>query len=350
MTRFLQDILRQPDELRGVIEYLHEAGRPLLEACVDAIRDASHVYVTGIGASWNAALSATAIFHDGGRPVYLVEASELLVFGKLPSDSVILILSRSGKSVEVVKLLAKAREAGATVIGITHFEDGPLAQQADIPFVIRVRADHGISVNTYSGLAVAAAAVASATVDLFDGRLVTQLRSSVVETAKRIPRWRQQLDHAAWLLPDARYYFLARGSSLASAYEACLMWEEGTKTPAKAMSTGGFRHGPQEVVTKDMRAALWLDPEHMRSQDLAVASDLRTLGASVMLVGCEIADNEADLVFRVPQAPRHWQFVVDIFPAQLAAERLAKRAGVDCDSFRFASYIVEDDEGLLRHV
>jgi len=41
--------------------------------------------------------------------------------------------------------------------------------------------------------------------------------------------------------------------------------------------------------------------------------------------------------------PLHWQFLTDISPAQLAADRLAELAGVDCDSFRFASSIVEDD-------
>jgi len=52
--------------------------------------------------------------------------------------------------VEIVKLLAKARAAGATVIGLTNFEDGPLALEADLPVVVPVKADHGISVNTYS--------------------------------------------------------------------------------------------------------------------------------------------------------------------------------------------------------
>jgi hypothetical protein len=39
--------------------------------------------------------------------------------------------------------------------------------------------------------------------------------------------------------------------------------------------------------------------------------------------------------------------MIDAIPAQLAAERLARLSGVDCDSFRLCSYIVEDDGGLL---
>ena len=349
MTRFLQDILRQPDELLRVIEHLGGAGRKLLESAAGAIRGARHVYVTGIGASWNAALSAGSIFHAGAWPVYMLNASELLLFSEIPPSSVILILSRSGRSIEVVKLLDKARQAGATVIGVTNFEDGPLAQNADIPVVIPVKADHGISVNTYSALAVAAAAIATATVSSFDEDLAALLSNSVAETAKSIPKWQWQLEKTSWLLPGAAYYFLARGSSLASAYEAALLWEEGAKLPATAMGTGSFRHGPQEVMMKNVRIAIWIDREQMREQDLAVAHDLRALGASVMLTGHDLPNDAGDLVFQLPRSPLHWQFLIDIIPAQLAAERLAELAGVDCDSFRFASYIVEDDYGLLAN-
>jgi glucosamine--fructose-6-phosphate aminotransferase (isomerizing) len=347
MTRFLQDILRQPDELLRVIDHLNKAEQKLLESAAGAIRGARHVYITGIGASWNAALGAGSIFHAGGWPVYMLDASELLLFAEIPPDAVILVLSRSGRSIEIVKLLTKARAAGAAVIGVTNFEDGPLAQEADIPVIIPVKADHGISVNTYSALAAAAAAIANATVSSFGEELIAALSSSVAETAKRIPEWRQQLEKTSWLLPGAPYYFLARGASLASAYEAGLLWEEGAKLPATAMGTGSFRHGPQEVMMKDVRIAIWIDGEQMREQDLAVANDLRDLGASVMLTGYDLPEDAGDLVFQMAPSFRHWQFLTDIIPAQLAAERLAQVAGVDCDSFRFASYIVEDDFGLL---
>ncbi len=127
-----------------------------------------------------------------------------------------------------------------------------------------------------------------------------------------------------------------------------MLWEEGVKVPATAMSTSGFRHGPQEIVREGMRFCLWLDQTQMREQDLSVAYDLRELGASVMVIGENLARDAGDLVCQLPASPPHWQFVVDVFPIQLAAERLAIKSGVDCDSFRICSYVVEDEHGLLR--
>lgn len=347
MTHFLQDILRQPDELRGVIELLHGEGRKPLETAASAVRAARHVYLTGIGASYNAALGAAWHFHSAGHPVYLLDAAELLHSASIPSDSVLIVLSRSGGSVEIVNLLEKAQAAHAKVIGITNFPDGILAQQADIPIILPVKPDHGISANTYISLAAGAAAIASTLAGTFDTQSVSRLLDAITSTSATIPGWQQQLEKSAWLLPGATYYFLARGASLASSYGAQLLWEEGVKVAAVAMGTDSFRHGPQEIVTAGMCFAIWID-DRLREADLAVARDLRRLGASVMLIGSNLPADVGDLVIELPPWPSGWQFLMDIVPAQLAAEALARLSGADCDSFRFASYVVKYATGLLQ--
>jgi glucosamine--fructose-6-phosphate aminotransferase (isomerizing) len=348
MTRFLQDILRQPDELGRVIGYLCGAGRRSLDDAASTVRGARHVYLTGIGSSWHAALSVQPLFQLGGRPVYSQDAAELCHFATIPEDAAIVVISRSGRSVEIVNLLAKVRENGATVIGITSSEDGALARGAQIPIVVPVESDYAISVNTYSCLAAAAGALARATVDSFDSALAATLAQTVTEVAGVLPRWQRQISDSAWPAPGSTYCFLARGGSLGSCHEARLLWQEGVKSPATAMGTSSFRHGPQEMVGKNARFAIWIDGHRMREQDLAVARDLRLLGASVMVIGQHLPEDAGALVLSVPEVPADWQFMVDVVPAQLAAEHLARLSGTDCDAFRLCSYIVEDDYGLMR--
>ena len=348
MTHFLRDILRQPNELQRTINYLTAKGRPTLEEAAAVVRGARHVYLTGMGSSWHAALNAAPLFYLGARPAYMQDAGELLQFSTFPPNAAIIIISRSGRSVEIVNLIAKARESGATVIGITSSEDGPLAQQAQISITVPVAPDHAISVNTYSALAAAAGALASATVGSFDVNLSTSLSRAIAETERTVPRWQEQIADTTWLVPGRVTYFLARGSNLGSCHEARLLWEEGVKSPATAMGTGSFRHGPQEMVTKDALFGIWIDGQRMRGQDLAVARDLRRLGASAMLIGQDLPADSGDLVFQLPTVPAEWQFLLDIIPAQLVAERLARLAGADCDSFRFSSYVVEDEYGLFH--
>src|SRR6266404_9627843 len=104
MTYFLQDILRQPKELRRTIQFLLGPGRASLNAATAAVRAARHAYLTGIGSSWHAALCAGTLFNLGATPVYLYDAAELLEFAEFPADAVVMVISRSGRSVEIVKL------------------------------------------------------------------------------------------------------------------------------------------------------------------------------------------------------------------------------------------------------
>src|SRR6266481_5299082 len=347
MTHFLRDILRQPSELQRTLEHLSGAGRGALEAAVAALRSARHVYLTGIGSSWHAGLNVSVLFQLGARPVYLVDAAELVQCAAIPAESVLIVISRSGRSVEIVQLLAKARESRATVIGITNAPDGTLAREAQIAIVVPIALDHTISVNTYTTLALAAGVLATSVTGTFHVPVAESLSRCFSAVAHAIPGWQAQIENSSWLAPQSVTYFLARGSSLGSAYEARLMWEEGVKSPATAMGTGSFRHGPQEIVGKDVRFGMWIDGTKMREQDLAVARDLRKLGARVMLIGQRLPEDAGDLVLQLPEIASQWQFLIDIIPAQLVAERLARLSGSDPDTFRLSSFVVEDEGGLL---
>lgn len=348
MTHFLRDILRQPAELRRTFDHLSGAGKAALNHAADAVRSARHVYLTGIGSSWHAALAAAPLFHGNGIPVSLLDAAELVHGGPVADHSIIVAISRSGRSAEIVGLLAKAQRQGAKVIGITNAAEGCLARESHIPIVIPVALDHAISVNTYSTLAAAAGTLASAAGDLFHAPLSPALADAFAATEAAVSGWQRDIEDSSWLTPGGVYYFLGRGSSLGTCHETRLLWEEGVKSPATAMGTASFRHGPQEIVAQGMRFAIWVDGERMREEDLAVARDLRQLGASVMLIGQRLPNDSADLVLELPPIDPAWQFLTECIPAQLAAERLARLCGVDCDSFRICSYIVEDEYGLLR--
>src|SRR5207244_10651618 len=91
-----------------------------------------------------------------------------------------ILISRSGKSTEIVQLAAKARRAGVNVIGITNAPEGTLAKEAHIAIVVPVAFDHAISVNTYTTLALAAGMLAH--------RVIQEGNGSVEEPPSEIGR------------------------------------------------------------------------------------------------------------------------------------------------------------------
>lgn len=346
MTQYLQDILREADELSGILAFTTGEGRQALEAAAAILRDVQHIYITGIGSSWHAGMAVRAFFDRAARPVHLVDASELVHSYALPPNSAVLVLSRSGRSIEVVQALDLAARAGAKVIAVTNAPDSPLSARANAVLQLGARFDHNVSVTMYTGLALVGGLLAVACLNALTPELIQHIEAALRSTNAAIPRWRALIEESVWFEADAPTYFLARGAGLATCNECRLLWEEAAKAPATALTTGGFRHGPQEVVREGLRVGLWLHPDVLHQSDLVLARDLESHGAKVMVVGRDVPTDAATLVLSVPPVPPQWQFLTEIVPAQLAAERLARLRGADCDSFRLCPYVVESEGGL----
>jgi Rieske 2Fe-2S family protein len=342
----LQDILRQPAELKRCLFGLTGPSRPALEEAAGLLRHAPRVQVVGIGSSWNAGMAVTSAFQRTGSCAGLFDASELLHFGALPAGSVALVLSRSGRTVEIVRLLEKLRAAGSRIVAVTNAPDSPLGRAADVVVPLQIAYDHLVSVVMYSSLLLGGLLIAARSQGDPLEAVVDRLAAALDEAEASLDGWRDQIESSGWLSGDAPTYFLARGPSLASAHEARLLWEEAAKMPAVVVSTGGFRHGSQEAVFPGTRVALWLDPMGQREDDLQLAADLRAAGAQVLLMGAEVGERHGDCVARVPSTPPGWQPLLDVMPAQLAAERLARMRNQDCDRFRYCPYVVEEEGGL----
>src|SRR5882724_150917 len=347
MTKFYQDILKEPTELLRSLDHTLRDGRPSLEEAARILKQSEHIYIVGIGSSWNAGLAVLSFFNAAGRPAMLCDASEILHFGAIPKNAAIVFLSRSGKSTEIVQLLGKVASSDTKIIAITNTPDSPLALGADVVLKMMATFDHAVSVSMYSVLGMIGALLACAVEGSLDNSLIVQLQSAMSGAAGRISSWREQIAASDWLDPRSPTYLLGRGASLATCHEGRLLWEEAAKLPASAMPTGGFRHGPQEVIRKGLRFVLWIDREIMRSQDLAVAADLKKLGAKVLVIGQDLPTDAGHLVLQLPAIRREWQFLIDIIPIQITAERLSHAGNQDCDRFRLCQYIIEDEGGLL---
>ena len=330
MTRMMADILRQPAELRACLSRLRTSG--VLREAARLLAGASDLTVVGIGASYHASLAVASPLGPAARAA---DASELLHQESFRPGSVLLVLSRSGRSVEVVGVLEQARRHGARVVAVTNDPGSPLGAGADVVVPLGVARDHAVSVVTYTAVGLAAA--------LATARPLGNLEKSIDALEEAIPGWRGQLEE--WTPPEGAAYFLGRGAGFGTAQEARLLWEEAAKSPSTALSTGAFRHGPQEIVRPGLQVGLVIDGERRRQEDLHLARDLGSLGAELLLVGRGLDEGRG--VFRLPEVDPAWQFLFEVVPFQLAAERAARVRGVDCDAFRLCSYVVEFEGGLL---
>ncbi|MBC7827627.1 MAG: SIS domain-containing protein [Chitinophagaceae bacterium] len=343
MTKFYEDIIRQPQELVSCLQFQAGKGRSAIEKALSLMKTAKYIFIPAIGASWNAGLAIHHSLNEAGFQSMLFDASEFCHFTKIHPQSVILFLSRSGRSVEIVNSVEKCRRAGAKIISITNDPESTLAVASDVCLETHVRFDHAISVNTYSSIILTGQLLARS----FDNTFLSSpnidlLERAISKTGEQIIMWKSIIDAINW--PRTIYYFLARGADNASAHESKLLWEEAAKYPAVAMTTGAFRHGPQEIIRNEMQIILWIHHNRTKAYDLELVSNLQEQGVNIITIGHYEPCGFNKIA--VPNMPFGMEAVINVIPMQLAAERFASIEKENSDEFRFCSFVVEKEGGL----
>src|SRR5437899_7067927 len=104
-------------------------------AAADLIRNAKgRLIVSGLGKSGHIGRKVAATLASTGTPAFFVHAAEASHgdLGMITADDVVLLLSNSGETDELVSLLPHLKRQGARLIALTGNEQSALAQAADV--------------------------------------------------------------------------------------------------------------------------------------------------------------------------------------------------------------------------
>lgn len=349
MSRLLQDIIGETAQFRRALDRQAGGGFAEIKAAVERIRGAEAILIVGMGASWNAAVSLAHAFNRHGKLAMPVDASEFEVMAHIPKSAAVLFLSRSGRSVELVHGVARCAREGIATIAITNDPDSPVARGAGCPIYLGIAFDNAVSVATYTALILVGAllAIGCAKPDALAAAAL-DIRATCDAVEAEIPAWRATAAALDAAFASRFTYFLARGESLGSAHAGMLLWEEVGKTPAAALTTGAFRHGPQEVLREPTNMVAWLSSTFAAARDAVLVQEMKQLGAHTIVIAEGEPAPGFDMHFRLPPIRREYRAAFDCIPVQLLADSLARIRGVDPDRFLYASYIVEKDNGLTQ--
>ena len=360
----LDDILGQPDSLRGLLAYSTSDGREALEAAGRALQQCpGRILISGMGASFFAALPAAQALEAQGRRVLFAEASELLHYGgggtggagSWRAGDFALLVSRSGGSIETLELARTLTAAGVPYVAITNVPGAPLTQGAQHTLDMHSQPDQLIAVQSYTGTLLALLLLAEQAATIPTLTLADQALAALPALAQHIAHSHersldQSSDWQQFFLGTGPLYLLGRGSALATLSEGALLLHETAKVPAIAMSSGQFRHGPVEVVSPDFRAVIIGTPAPTRALDWQLAQDLDAMQAQVRWLGPAMPEAARAVPNLVPWPAHIFSAalapIFDIVPLQIAAYRTALWRGIRPGDFRYASEITENEAGF----
>jgi glucosamine--fructose-6-phosphate aminotransferase (isomerizing) len=330
---YLSEIHEQPESLLRLLE--HEAEYAALARAIDE-RAPTLVRLVGHGSSDNAATYAVYAFGLLSRLTAVRDSISLSVYYGADLDfsrSVVLALSQSGRTPDVVEYVERARAGGAFTIGLTNESDTALEAVADATLPLAAGTERAVAatktyLNTLAALALLAAGVAGRTAGLADDlrRTAELLSQSLIPLEARV---RPIATSFAYV---GRMYAIGRGLEFATTREVALKLTETCRVAAEPLTATDLAHGP--IAALDALFPVWTIASRDESLSAVVeaATRVREAGATLVVSGSAAAEIEAPYTLPVPLAPRPLLApLLSIVPGQLFAGALAQAKGYDAD-------------------
>jgi glucosamine--fructose-6-phosphate aminotransferase (isomerizing) len=241
-------------------------------------------------------------------------------------NQLVVAISQSGKSDDLIAFAKHARAAGALTVAVTNDGEAPLAAECDIVLPIGAGPERSV--------AATKTFVATATVLL---RLIAAWsgKATLGKGLRYLPQrlaaaasldWRPAADTLAG---KANLAIIGRGPTLAIAREAALKLKEVCNLHTEAFSGAEFRHGPIALVRPNYPILMFMPTDEAATGMRKLADDLTQIGAAVLAADAGRAAPTCLSVLPPNQPEADALCLVQSFYAMTVT--LAERLGIDAD-------------------
>lgn len=315
-------IARQPEALTDT----HAAARDQLAGLDLSSLDLPVIGVTGIGASFAAAVVGAGELQAKGRRGFAIRACDMAE-GRNLADALV-GLSHRGRSVETV--MAHEKLPTAKKLAITNDPQSPLALASDFHLKLNNGSDATPSSTGYTAtllaMGMAFEKMLGAKGDSFAA--VPDLSRQVLEASAA------KMKRLGKLFADRRAIdCVGTGSSLGTADGASLLLREAARIPASAYDTRHYLHGPLESMDATTGVVIFGD-----GREIELAHHVEKIGCPVLLITTDasVKDGELLTVLTIPKQDNLIaQGILNIFAPQLLAAELSDAAGLTDTKFRY---------------
>jgi glutamine---fructose-6-phosphate transaminase (isomerizing) len=338
------EILEQPEVLARLLENQRETIWSVARSV--RARGCSGVFLAARGSSDNAGLYAKYLWGAYNRlPVALAAPSLFTLYASPPTikDMLVVGISQSGQSPDIVSVIREGRAQGALTLAITNDTRSPIADAAECVVDTCAGPERAVAATkSYTAQLMVVAMLSVALEDRPDrlgplGRVPDLVRDtlsadSVIESL--VERY----------LSMSRCVVLGRGYNFATAYEWALKLKELAHVAAEPYSSADFQHGPTAMVSPGL-PVLAVAPEGAIFED--VMSLLKTLVSEqgvelVAISNREEALSIASAPLRLPSELPEWLSpLVSVVPAQLFCYHLTRAKGFDTENPRRLSKVTK---------
>ncbi|GGZ30742.1 glutamine-fructose-6-phosphate transaminase [Streptomyces inusitatus] len=335
------EMAEQPEVLRRILD----RGAPRIHetAALIAARRPRFVLLTARGTSDNAALYAKYLLEIRlGLPCGLTSMSTTTAYGARPDlrDVLVITVSQSGGSPDLVDSTRAARAAGAITLAVTNNPDSPLAAVSEFHIDILAGPEKALpATKTYTASLLALYLLIEGLrgADGAAARALPELAERILDRQDEVRRLASRYRFAE------RMVITSRGYGYPTAKEAALKLMETSYIPALSYSGADLLHGPLAMVD-NISPVIAVVTDGKGGEALQPVLDrLRGRGADLVVIGPSRQVEAASAGFTLPTqgVPEELQPVLEILPLQLLAYEVTIARGQDPDAPRALAKVTE---------
>ena len=322
----LKEISEQPDTILQV----EEKSRDSILQSIDYIKSRKNLYVTGSGTSYNAALVAKYLISKYAKIKLEAIISSELTFSpdSIESDSLLIAISQSGESADVLEAVKIAKNSNAKILSIVNKEMSTLVQESSHYIGMRCGAEIGVAATKSftSQLAI----IYKITDQLCGGCLKLDFNKISNSIAKILADHSKIKSIASELKEVTDIYVLGRGIHFPIASEAALKLKELTYIHAEGIPGGELKHGPLALMDSNSYVIIINPNDSTYDDTLTSAREIKARGANI--IGISDKNNEVyDHWIEIPSIDEDIYPIIEIIPIQLLAYYAAIEKDTDPD-------------------
>ena len=339
---FLKEIIEQPTVIENFIEDKNDL---VSDICRSVSGQFEYIVIAARGTSDNAARYAQYLLGSFNQiQVGLATPSLFTIYQTPPiiDKALVIGISQSGQSPDVVSVLQTAKNQGGKTLAITNDAKSPLANAADHIISLGMTKEKAVAASKTFTASLSALALLSIHLAKDNNRLAAlkKLPSKLSET---IDLTMKSIDQTSRYRYMEQCVVLGRGFNYSTAYEIALKVKELSRVNTVSYSSADFKHGPIATVNQGYPVIVVSPGGKMYKHILSFSKSLKELGAELISISdsSEILDISTTRFEIAGDVPEWLSPINAVIPGQLFARQLAIEKGFDADNPEGLSKVTE---------
>jgi len=315
--------LKEIHEQRQTIVKSMQQDKKNLEKFCDIVTGAKNIYITGSGTSYHSALLAKQIFSKSKIHVETILSSEFQYSSDLlDENSVLLAISQSGETADVIQSVKSAKEIGAKVLSIVNIPTSSLARLSDSYLEVNCGPEIGVAA-TKSFTSQIALLYYIADIIGRKSNGISSSKELLVKAVGQVLELDSQIESVANQIKGSRdVYILGRSLHFPVCLEGALKIKELSYIHAEGMAAGELKHGPLALIDTNSIVIVIHPNDSTYSDTLSNIHTIKSRGAKIVGISNK-RDALYDYQITIPTISESLYPLIEVIPLQLLAYYLS---------------------------